>query len=67
MVKRRRRFKQAVPFKDRLILFAQELQEEALRLPPGQDRDDLFKRARRADTAADLDEWTRSPGIQPST
>jgi hypothetical protein len=65
MVKRRRRFKQTVSFKDRLSSFAMELREEASRLPSGPRKDDLLKRARRAETAAHLDEWARSPGLQP--
>ena len=65
MVKRRRRFKQTVPFKDRLMAFAHDLRKEASSMPAGQNRDDLLKRARRADTAARFDEWARSPGLHP--
>ena len=64
MVKRRRRFKQTMPLKDRLMAFAQELREEASSMPAGQNKDDLLKRARRCDTAAHIDEWARSPGLQ---
>lgn len=64
MIKRRRRFKQTVPFKDRLMIFARDLREEASLMPPGHNRDELLRRARRADTAAQLDEWVRSPGLQ---
>ena len=64
MKKRRRRFKQTVPFKDRLMIFAQDMPNEASMLPAGKDRDDLMTRARAADTAAALDELVRSPGLQ---
>ncbi len=64
MVKRRRRFKQTVPFKDRLTSFAQELRKKASSMPTGQYRDELLKRASRADTATRIDEWARSPGSQ---
>jgi hypothetical protein len=67
MVKHRRRYKQTVPFKDRLTAFAQELREVASSMPAGQNREELLTRARRADTAAHIDEWARSPGLQPPT
>jgi len=56
MVKRRRRFKQTVPFKDRLTSFAAQLRNEASVLPAGRAREELLMRARRAEMAADLDE-----------
>jgi hypothetical protein len=34
-------------------------------LPPGQQRDALLRKARQADTAAHIDEWASSPGLQP--
>lgn len=67
MVQRRRRYKQTVPFKVRLMAFAQELRDEASSMPSGQTREELLARARRADTAAHIDEWARSPGLQPPT
>ena len=60
MIKRRRRFKQTVPFKDRLTAFAKDLRNEASTMPAGHLRDDLLKRASRCETAAQLDEWARS-------
>ncbi len=67
MIKRRSRVKQTTSFKERLATFARELREEARTLPPGPQRDDLLKRASRADTAAHLAEWAGSPGLQPPT
>ncbi len=64
MMKRRRRFKQTVLFKDRLMAFARELRDEACSMPEGQGRDDMLSRARRADTAMQIDEWARPPGLQ---
>jgi hypothetical protein len=61
----RRRFKQTVSLKDRLASFAEEIREKASRLRPGPERDDLLKRASRADTASHIDEWANSPGLQP--
>jgi hypothetical protein len=61
IIKRRRRFKQTVPLKDRLMTFADDLRKEASILPPGQGRNDILKRARLADTA--LGGWLHSPGL----
>ena len=67
MIKRRRRFKQTVPFKERLRAFAADLQEEASQLPAGPERDAILKRAASADTAVHLDEWAHSAGLQSPT
>ncbi|QAU42737.1 hypothetical protein XH86_16335 [Bradyrhizobium guangdongense] len=64
-MKRRRRVKQTVSLKERLSTFARDLRGEALSLPPTRRREDLLKRASRADTAAHLDEWVSSAGLQP--
>ena len=61
----RRRDKQTIPLKDRLASFAREVREKASQLRPGPERDDLLKRAQRADTASHIDEWANSPGLQP--
>ena len=52
MIKRRNRAMQTVPFKDRLMLFATELREEAFALPPCEQRDNLLKRAGSANTCS---------------
>lgn len=61
---KRRRFNQSMSFRDRLATFAQNAREEAARLPPGMERDDVLRKARQADTAAHLDDWANSPGLQ---
>jgi hypothetical protein len=53
-----------VPFKDRLMIFAQDLRNEASRLPAGKDRNDIIARALAADNAASIDELVRLPGLQ---
>jgi hypothetical protein len=63
----RRRIEQTVSLKDRLASFANEVREKALQLRPGPERDALLKKARQADTAANLDEWANSPGLQPQS
>lgn len=60
----RRRFKQAKSLKERLIAFAEEARGKA-KLVVGAERDELLKKARRADTAAHIDDWVNSPGLQP--
>ena len=61
----RRQFKQTVSLKERLASFAKEVREKASELRPGPEQDALLKKARQADTAAHLDEWANSPGLQP--
>ncbi len=65
MVKRRRRFKQTTSLQERLIAFAKEAREQASNLPAGSEKLDLLKKARQADTAARLDAWINSRGLQP--
>jgi hypothetical protein len=64
---RRRRQKQTISFKGRLAEWAKTIRERAARLPPGTERDEMLKRASQADTAAHLDDWANSPGLQPPT
>jgi hypothetical protein len=64
-MQRRRRFKQTTSLKERLVSFAKEVRNKASRLPPGFERDTLLKKASQADTAAHLEEWANSPGLQP--
>jgi hypothetical protein len=59
---RRRRVKQEISFKDRLIKSAHDAREQALRLPPGAERERLLRKARQSDAAADIDVWISTPG-----
>ena len=61
---KRRRTKQTIPLKDRLAAFAKEMVEQASLLPPGAEKEDLLRRARRADTASHLDDWANSLELQ---
>ena len=60
-----RRVKQTLSLQDRLAAFARAARERAGNLPPGLMRDDMLRKAQQADTAAHLDEWVNSPGLQP--
>jgi hypothetical protein len=64
-MQKRRRFKQSSSLKERLFSFAKEMREKASRLPAGREKDDVLKRARRAETASHLDDWVHSSGLQP--
>ena len=50
--------------RERLAAFAQETREKASVLPPGLEQQDLLRKARQAETAAHMDEWLNSPGVQ---
>ena len=61
MTRRRRRFKQPKsPLQDRLASFAAEARERASLFPQGAKRDELLRRARKADTASHLDGWANT-------
>jgi hypothetical protein len=61
----RRRFKQIQSLEARLSEEAKRLREEAKLLPPGVEREELIRKARRAETTAHLSEWLNSSGLQP--
>jgi hypothetical protein len=62
----RRKFKNVLSFPDRLSQEADRWRSEAEKLPPGStERAALERKARQAETAAHMDDWLRSPGLQP--
>jgi hypothetical protein len=50
---------------DQLVDDARRCRTEARRLPPGNARDALLKKARQAEAAANLTAWVESPGLKP--
>jgi hypothetical protein len=60
----RRRDKQTAA-NDQLIQEAESLRRQAQEMPPGVRRDELLRKARQAETAAHVDDWLASPGLQP--
>lgn len=60
----RRRFKQSQPLEDRLIDEAERLRKQATGTLPGTERERLIRKARQAETASQMSEWLRSPGLQ---
>ncbi len=62
---KRDRFKQDRAFGERLIEEARQARERAEQLPPGTEREDLLRKAGAADITARIDEWLKSPDLQP--
>jgi hypothetical protein len=60
-----RRFETVLTFPDPLAKEAARLRGEAETKPPGRERDALLRQARQADTAAHINEWISSAGLQP--
>jgi hypothetical protein len=60
----RRRFKHILFLPDRLEREAARLCTEAEKLPHGHERDLLVRKARKAEAAADVNEWLSSSGLQ---
>jgi hypothetical protein len=59
---RRRRVKQTMSFKDRLLHNAREARAQAAGMSAGSERERLLLKARQSEAAADIDTWVSSPG-----
>ena len=64
MTKKRNRSRPAQPLQERLRQIARDARETAAGLPPGQERDRLLERAVSTESAAAIDRWLSSPGLQ---
>jgi len=64
---KRLRIKHVKTFQERLAEEAMRFKTAADLLPPGSERELLLRRVRQAETAAHLDDWLSSPGLQPPT
>jgi hypothetical protein len=53
-----------LPLLERLMLEANRLKDEAHKLPHGPQRDALLRKALQNETAAHVDQWLSSPGLQ---
>jgi hypothetical protein len=58
------RFKELAPLRTRLTEEAERLRKEARGTPHGVKRDKLIRQARQAETAAHMQEWPTSAGLQ---
>jgi hypothetical protein len=61
----RSREKQTAPLDERLAEIAQQLRNEAAALPPGKQREEIERKLRQAEIAANITRWASSPGLQP--
>jgi hypothetical protein len=64
MIIKRRRFKQAMTLERRLLAEAEKLRSEAAGLPPSFKREQLFRKARQHEAAADMAAWISSPDLK---
>ena len=62
---KRRRFRQTQSLLERLVQDVEHLKTQLAMLPPGPERDHIAKRIRQNETAANNDQWLKSPGLQP--
>lgn len=60
----RRRFKQVESLEERLAREAERLREHAALLPPGPVREAIVRKARQAETGAQVSEWLGSAGLR---
>jgi ClpP class serine protease len=65
MRERLKRLKRVAPSEERLINEAEQAREKAKTLPSGKEQDALVRSARQSETAARIDLWINSPGLQP--
>jgi len=66
MTAKRNRQKNSVPFHQRLQQAAGAAREAAGKLPEGQQRDALLRKAKQAETAVHLNEWLNLGTLQNS-
>jgi hypothetical protein len=64
-MQQRRHFKHFLTLEERLTQQAEYLRDEARMMPMGKTREDLLKRARQAEIAADINRWLASPDHKP--
>jgi len=62
---KRRRIKQTTSLEVRLLRQVEQIKLRAESMPPGQEREQLLKKARDADMGAQIEGWLRSPALQP--
>ena len=61
----RRRFKELASFEDRVTAFGKQALQDAEALPPGPERDEMLRKAKKAQAAKEMDAWANSPGLRP--
>lgn len=66
-MKKRRRLSQTIPLVDRLSAFIRATRERADLAPPGPERDELLKKAHKAETPVEMERWANSSELKPPT
>ena len=61
---RRPRIKHIMSFRDRLSNMEREAREQLVGMAPGAERDRLLAKIRQCETAAQIDKWASSPGLE---
>jgi len=61
---RRNRVKHVLSIEERLLSAARRAREAARKLPPGKEREMLFRSARDNEAAAEMNRWICSPGLK---
>lgn len=64
MKKKRNRSRPPQPLQQRLGQLARMAREKAAGLPPGDERDRLLEKAVSTESAAAIERWLSSPGLQ---
>jgi hypothetical protein len=65
MIVKRPRVKHERTFEERLAEEAARFRDLAAQTPAGVKREVYLRRARQAETASHINEWLKSPGLQP--
>ena len=66
-MQKRRRFKQSMSLEERLAEETSHLREQVKFLPHGPPRDVVLRRIRQNETASQISDWLRSPGLKAPT
>jgi hypothetical protein len=64
-MQQRQRFKQTKSLQDRLSKFIADARAKVMSMPASKDRDALLKTISQAETAANIEGWANSAGLQP--
>jgi hypothetical protein len=54
-----------ITLQDRLVEEARQMREQAAKATRPKERERLIRKARQIETAAQINEWVSSPGLQP--
>jgi hypothetical protein len=61
----RRRVKQTASLDARIARLAKKIKERAKTMPPGEEREEMMRKAEDTELALRMTQWMSSPGLQP--